>query len=147
MDDGLCTQIAQHAELCWMLTCVTPLGQLGRMTQFKVPNRFSDILETLGSSPHGVGYFAGTVAKNGEWSGVGDAGAAGLPGAHGGRRASLSVRERRRCSGALFDYRFVFRYHRFLWHGSSVHMFCVCVHVSVERMWCRWDTISFSIWS
>lgn len=27
--------VAEHAELAWMLTCVTPLGWLQRMTQFK----------------------------------------------------------------------------------------------------------------
>jgi tryptophanyl-tRNA synthetase len=27
--------VAEHAELCWLLTCVTPLGWLERMTQFK----------------------------------------------------------------------------------------------------------------
>src|SRR6202162_6469635 len=27
--------IPQHAELAWMLTCVTPVGWLKRMTQFK----------------------------------------------------------------------------------------------------------------
>jgi tryptophanyl-tRNA synthetase len=27
--------VAAHAELAWMLTCVTPFGWLGRMTQFK----------------------------------------------------------------------------------------------------------------
>ncbi len=29
------SQVAQHAELAWMLTCVTPLGWLERMTQYK----------------------------------------------------------------------------------------------------------------
>jgi len=28
--------VPAHAELAWMLTCVTPFGWLGRMTQFKV---------------------------------------------------------------------------------------------------------------
>lgn len=27
--------VKEHAELCWLLTCVTPLGWLERMTQFK----------------------------------------------------------------------------------------------------------------
>ncbi|MDQ2869069.1 MAG: tryptophan--tRNA ligase, partial [Verrucomicrobiota bacterium] len=27
--------VPAHAELAWMLTCVTPMGWLGRMTQFK----------------------------------------------------------------------------------------------------------------
>ncbi len=27
--------VSSHAELAWMLTCVTPMGWLGRMTQFK----------------------------------------------------------------------------------------------------------------
>jgi tryptophanyl-tRNA synthetase len=30
------SSIAEHAELAWMLTCITPLGWLQRMTQFKV---------------------------------------------------------------------------------------------------------------
>jgi tryptophanyl-tRNA synthetase len=29
------SSVAQHAELAWMLTCVTPVGWLERMTQFK----------------------------------------------------------------------------------------------------------------
>ena len=29
------SSVAEHAELAWMLTCVTPLGWLERMTQFK----------------------------------------------------------------------------------------------------------------
>jgi tryptophanyl-tRNA synthetase len=29
------SQVAAHAELAWMLTCVTPIGWLYRMTQFK----------------------------------------------------------------------------------------------------------------
>lgn len=29
------SQVAQHAELAWMLTCATPLGWLERMTQYK----------------------------------------------------------------------------------------------------------------
>ena len=29
------SSVAEHAELAWMLTCVTPLGWLQRMTQFK----------------------------------------------------------------------------------------------------------------
>jgi len=37
--------IPQHAELAWMLTCVTPLGWLERMTQFKAK---SQAQETIG---------------------------------------------------------------------------------------------------
>jgi tryptophanyl-tRNA synthetase len=29
------SQIAEHAELAWILNCITPLGELYRMTQFK----------------------------------------------------------------------------------------------------------------
>jgi len=29
------SQVAEHAELCWILNTVTPLGELQRMTQFK----------------------------------------------------------------------------------------------------------------
>jgi tryptophanyl-tRNA synthetase len=29
------SQVPEHAELTWILTCVTPLGNLNRMTQFK----------------------------------------------------------------------------------------------------------------
>ena len=29
------SSVSGHAELAWMLTCVTPLGWLNRMTQFK----------------------------------------------------------------------------------------------------------------
>jgi len=29
------SSVAAHAELAWMLTCVTPVGWLERMTQYK----------------------------------------------------------------------------------------------------------------
>ena len=29
------SHVPQHAELCWVLTCLTPFGDLNRMTQFK----------------------------------------------------------------------------------------------------------------
>ena len=29
------SHVAEHTELAWLLTCVTPMGWLGRMTQFK----------------------------------------------------------------------------------------------------------------
>jgi tryptophanyl-tRNA synthetase len=40
LDPARCTifiqsHIPEHTELCWLLTCVTPMGELGRMTQFK----------------------------------------------------------------------------------------------------------------
>ena len=39
------SSVAEHAELAWMLTCVTPLGWLQRMTQFKAK---SEKQETIG---------------------------------------------------------------------------------------------------
>jgi tryptophanyl-tRNA synthetase len=39
------SQVAEHAELAWMLTCVTPIGWLYRMTQFKAK---SEAQETIG---------------------------------------------------------------------------------------------------
>jgi tryptophanyl-tRNA synthetase len=39
------SSIPEHAELAWMLTCVTPVGWLQRMTQFKTK---SAALETVG---------------------------------------------------------------------------------------------------
>lgn len=39
------SSIPAHAELAWMLTCVTPIGWLYRMTQFKAK---SDAQETIG---------------------------------------------------------------------------------------------------
>jgi tryptophanyl-tRNA synthetase len=39
------SSVAAHAELAWMLTCVTPIGWLYRMTQFKSK---SDMQETVG---------------------------------------------------------------------------------------------------
>ncbi len=39
------SSIPQHAELAWMLTCVTPIGWLERMTQFKAK---SQAQETIG---------------------------------------------------------------------------------------------------
>jgi len=40
LDPERCTifvqsHVREHTELCWLLNCVTPLGELGRMTQFK----------------------------------------------------------------------------------------------------------------
>jgi tryptophanyl-tRNA synthetase len=40
LDPAKCTifiqsHVPEHAELCWLLNCVTPLGGLSRMTQFK----------------------------------------------------------------------------------------------------------------
>lgn len=40
LDPARCTifvqsHVPEHTELCWLLNCVTPLGELGRMTQFK----------------------------------------------------------------------------------------------------------------
>ncbi len=40
LDPTRCTifvqsHVPEHAELCWLLNCVTPLGELSRMTQFK----------------------------------------------------------------------------------------------------------------
>ncbi len=40
LDPARCTifiqsHVPEHTELCWLLTCVTPMGELGRMTQFK----------------------------------------------------------------------------------------------------------------
>ncbi len=40
LDPERCTifvqsHVPEHTELCWLLNCVTPLGELGRMTQFK----------------------------------------------------------------------------------------------------------------
>jgi tryptophanyl-tRNA synthetase len=40
------SSVSGHAELAWMLTCVTPLGWLNRMTQFKAK---SEKQETIGS--------------------------------------------------------------------------------------------------
>ncbi len=37
--------VPEHAELAWMLTCVTPVGWLQRMTQFKAK---SEVLDTVG---------------------------------------------------------------------------------------------------
>jgi len=39
------SSVAEHAELAWLLTCVTPLGWLQRMTQFKAK---SEKQETIG---------------------------------------------------------------------------------------------------
>ncbi len=39
------SSVAEHAELAWMLTCVTPVGWLQRMTQFKAK---SEAQETIG---------------------------------------------------------------------------------------------------
>jgi tryptophanyl-tRNA synthetase len=40
------SQVTQHAELAWLLNCVTPMGWLERMTQFKSK---AESLETVGT--------------------------------------------------------------------------------------------------
>ena len=46
------SSVAAHAELAWMLTCVTPFGWLGRMTQFKVKSADKDtVLDGLFQYP------------------------------------------------------------------------------------------------
>jgi len=43
------SRVPEHAELAWLLTCVTPVGWLTRMTQFKakakLPKTFDDVIE------------------------------------------------------------------------------------------------------
>ena len=39
------SSVPEHAELAWMLTCVTPVGWLERMTQYKAK---SQAQETIG---------------------------------------------------------------------------------------------------
>jgi tryptophanyl-tRNA synthetase len=38
------SSVAAHAELAWMLTCVTPMGWLGRMTQFKTKSEQQEMV-------------------------------------------------------------------------------------------------------
>ena len=38
------SSISGHAELAWMLTCVTPMGWLSRMTQFKAKSAAQDTI-------------------------------------------------------------------------------------------------------
>ncbi|HEU0120957.1 MAG TPA: tryptophan--tRNA ligase [Bryobacteraceae bacterium] len=38
------SSVAQHAELAWMLTCVTPIGWLERMTQYKSKSENQDMI-------------------------------------------------------------------------------------------------------
>ena len=59
--------VPAHAELAWMLTCVTPVGWLERMTQYK--------------------------AKSAAQESVGD-GLAAISGADGGRHSAVSGRDR-----------------------------------------------------
>lgn len=33
------SEVAEHTELCWLLTCISKMGELGRMTQFKDKSR------------------------------------------------------------------------------------------------------------
>jgi len=44
LDPDRCTifvqsHVREHTELCWLLNCVTPMGELSRMTQFKEKSR------------------------------------------------------------------------------------------------------------
>src|SRR5680860_483614 len=36
------SHVPQHAELCWALNCITPMGALNRMTQFKEKSRMTN---------------------------------------------------------------------------------------------------------
>src|SRR5580698_1867091 len=47
------SSVPEHAELAWMLTCVTPVGWLERMTQYKVKTeaQTNQSSETGGSAP------------------------------------------------------------------------------------------------
>lgn len=36
------SQVPEHSELAWILTCISTMGQLGRMTQFKVKSGSKD---------------------------------------------------------------------------------------------------------
>ncbi|HEX2762284.1 MAG TPA: tryptophan--tRNA ligase [Allosphingosinicella sp.] len=49
------SQVRQHSELAWILDCVTPMGWMNRMTQFKSK---SEGLETVG-----VGFYAYPVLQ------------------------------------------------------------------------------------
>ena len=49
------SQVRQHAELAWMLNCVTPMGWMNRMTQFKSKSQNSDTV--------GVGLYAYPVLQ------------------------------------------------------------------------------------
>jgi len=40
------SHVRAHAEACWMLSCVTPLGWLERMTQFKDKSRKQETIST-----------------------------------------------------------------------------------------------------
>ncbi len=40
------SHVAAHAEACWLLNCVTPLGWLQRMTQFKVKSATQESVST-----------------------------------------------------------------------------------------------------
>lgn len=46
------SQVHEHAELAWILTCITPMGYLNRMTQFKEKSeRYSNVTAGLFSYP------------------------------------------------------------------------------------------------
>ena len=53
--------IPQHAELAWMLTCVTPIGWLRRMTQFKAKSVEQKIQEKLRQDVPGLAALGGDV--------------------------------------------------------------------------------------
>jgi len=40
------SHVPAHAECCWILNCVTPMGWLGRMTQFKVKSENQESVST-----------------------------------------------------------------------------------------------------
>ena len=40
------SHVPAHAECCWILNCVTPMGWLGRMTQFKAKSENQDSVST-----------------------------------------------------------------------------------------------------
>ena len=40
------SHVRAHAEACWLLTCVTPLGWLERMTQYKDKSSKQETIQT-----------------------------------------------------------------------------------------------------
>ncbi|WP_082784575.1 tryptophan--tRNA ligase [Neorickettsia sp. 179522] len=66
------SHIPQHAELCWLLGCITPMGLLNRMTQFKDKSNRAGVTPMLSLYSYPVLMVADILLYNAEVVPVGD---------------------------------------------------------------------------
>lgn len=66
------SQVPQHAELAWILNCITPLGELNRMTQFKEKSESTKEASTAGLLNYPVLMAADVLLYKAEFVPVGE---------------------------------------------------------------------------